>query len=86
MEQLRNTKQHNLRRLLGEFLFSDDSNYWKASAQRRFHPDIEVKLEKYMNENLYVKLMPTVIGRIELEELLIVELKGLLNKRKKRGL
>lgn len=84
MKDLRNTQNHNLRRLLGELKYSNDANYWKASSRRKFHPEIEVKLQNYMKENLYVQMMPTVIGRKEVEELLTSELEGLLNKRLKR--
>jgi hypothetical protein len=84
MKDLRNTQNHNLRRLLGEFLYSDDSNFWKASSRKKFHPEIEAKLEIFMIENLYVRFMPTIIGRKEIEDLLTLELDGILNKRRKR--
>lgn len=85
MKDLRDIQNHNLRRLLGEFLFSDDVNYWKASSRRKFHPDIKAKLEKYLEKHLSMQLMPTIIGQKELEDSLTSMLEGLLNKRKKRG-
>jgi hypothetical protein len=84
MKDIRNTQNHNIRRLLGEHHFSNHKHYWKASSTKKFHPEVEALVISYIESNIYVRSIATVIGRKELEELITSENKQLLNKRKKR--
>ncbi len=86
MADLLNTKNHTLRRSIGERNFSKEIGYQKASSKQSYVPAIETKLNDYMQQNLSVSCMPLEIGRKEFEEWVIESNPNILfyNKRKKR--
>jgi hypothetical protein len=86
MGDLLNTKNHTLRRSIGERLFSKEKGYQKASSKQSYIPAIEKKLNDYMEANLSVSCMALEIGRKEFEEWAIESNPNILfyNKRKKR--
>lgn len=86
MADLLNTKNHTLRRSIGERIFSKEKGYQKASSKQSFIPEIEKKLNDYMILNLSVSCLPLEIGRKEFEEWVIESNPDILfyNKRKKR--
>jgi len=87
MADLLNTKNHTLRRSIGERMFSKEKGYQKASSKQSFIPEIEKKLNDYMTLNLSVSCLPLEIGRKEFEEWVIESNPNVLfyNKRKKRS-
>ena len=86
MVDLLNTKNHTLRRSIGERLFFNETGYMKASSNQSFNPQIEKMLIKYIEENLTVSCLPIEIGRKEFEEWIIESNPDILfyNKRKER--
>jgi hypothetical protein len=86
MTDLLNTKNHTLRRSIGERIFSNEKEYQKASSKQSYIPSIEIKLNNYIMANLSVSCMQLEIGRKEFEEWVIeCNPKNLFyNKRKKR--
>ena len=84
MNDLRNTMNHTLRRLLGEKMFSTRSDYKRASSTQKYSPEIESELEKWMCQNLQISSIPVSLGRKELEERITSTNLQLLNKRTKR--
>lgn len=86
MADLLNTKNHTIRRSIGERNFSKVKGYQKASAKQSYIPAIEKKLNKYIESKLSVSCMPLDIGRKEFEEWVIERYpnNSFYNKRKKR--
>jgi hypothetical protein len=86
MTDLLNTKNHTLRRSIGERNFSKEKGYLKANSKLSYVPTIEKKLNEYMEANLTVSCLPLEIGRKEFEEWVIESNPDILfyNKRKKR--
>lgn len=79
MNDLRNTKNHTLRRNFGHKHFQNHSKFSKASAKKSFDLEIETLLVKMMVKNLTVSLLPVSLGRKEFEEYLCKKY-DLLNK------
>ncbi len=80
------TLNHTFRRSLGEAVFSSHQFYKKANTKEKFHVDIELLLDKYINEKIMISYKPISIGRKEFEEWMqqnSPETK-FLNKRKKK--
>lgn len=68
MADMLNTKNHNLRRLIGEVLFSNTDGYKKANSKVSFTPEIESNLNDWMRKHLTVSYLPIHIGRKEFED------------------
>lgn len=68
MNDLRNTKNHSLRRNLGFNHFSKHKEFFKATAKKSFHADLELLLRELIEKKLTVSLLPVNIGRKEFEE------------------
>lgn len=86
MKDMLNTKNHNLRRLIGESKFSKHKGYKKASSKQSYSEEIEVKLVEWIKNSLTVSSVPIHIGRKEFEDWVQAtnpEIK-FLNKPKKR--
>lgn len=84
MSDIFKTRKHTFRRSLGEYLFNSCNDYSKASTKEKFCERIENELDVYASDNLTVFLLPVLIGRKEIEEKIIEENDGLLNKIKRR--
>lgn len=86
MNDLRNTKNHTLRRNFGHKYFFNHNEFFKATSKLSFNPEIEILLEKLMNEKLSVSLLPVEFGRKEFEEFICskYELLNKYNLRSKR--
>lgn len=85
LRDLRNTKNHSLRRKLGEKLYSQLKSYFPASSKESFPDTIEDKLTNYMEQNLFILALPTNACRKEIEEQAVKKYKKkLLNTRGKR--
>ncbi|MCW9046956.1 MAG: hypothetical protein OQK46_02665 [Gammaproteobacteria bacterium] len=83
MNDVRNTRNHTLRRSIGERKFSKHSHYTKATSSLKYAEDIEILVNKYI-ESLIVSILPVNLGRSELEEYLVSKYDPVYNKRKKR--
>lgn len=70
MNDLRNTKNHTLRRNFGHKHFQNHPKFSKASAKISFDPEIETLLVKMMVKSITVSLLPVSLGRKEFEEYL----------------
>ena len=68
MRDMLNTKNHNLRRLIGEYKFSNHIGYEKASSKKSFNQEIENKLCAWMRKHLEVSCLAINIGRKEFED------------------
>lgn len=86
LADLLDSRNHTLRRSIGEKFFSHEKGYLKASSSDKFPVHIESKIEKWMPVHLKVSLLPIKIGRKEFEEWLQTNHPEIefLNKRKKR--
>lgn len=86
MSDLLNTRNHTLRRSIGERMFLKEKGYQKANSKQSYIPPIEKKLNDYIEANLSVSCLPLEIGRKEFEEWVIESNPNILfyNKRKKR--
>lgn len=82
-KDLRDTRNHTLRRLIGEKQFSHLEGYEKASSRRKYAPHIEDLVVKALCK-MEVKFLPVNFGRKEIEEHLTAKF-DLYNKRTKRS-
>jgi hypothetical protein len=68
LADLLDTRNHTLRRSIGEKYFSNESGYLKANSQTKYPFNIEDKIEKWMINHLKFSFVPVKIGRKEFEE------------------
>ena len=86
MGDLLDSRNHCVRRTLGERLFIVRDGFHKATASLKFPPDIETLLNTHISNHLSIAYLTVPLGRKELEELIDKELdvRFRLNKRGKR--
>jgi hypothetical protein len=86
MNDLLNSMNHTFRRSVGERNFAHIPGYFKAHSKRKFPPQIEEMLEAFLQTNFKVAYLVVELGRKELEEKLIENMKfdRMFNKRRKR--
>ncbi len=68
MKDMIDTRNHVLRRNIGNKLYSEISGFERATSRRKFIDVIEDMLNSHIKENLTVCCMPVELGRKELEE------------------
>lgn len=68
MKDIVDTRNHTLRRSIGTKLFSDRTDFTKASSKQRFCDAIEAELNKFISSSLTLSFIPVPLGRKELEE------------------
>jgi len=88
MGDLRNTKNHNLRRNVGAAKFSEHKEYIKASSSRGYHKEIEEFLNITLEKNFAVSYFEIQIGRKEFEEWIYTKhnsINKLYNHKGRRG-
>ncbi|MBI4478632.1 MAG: hypothetical protein HY651_01280 [Acidobacteria bacterium] len=85
MKDLRDTRNHTLRRQIGAAKFNDRNGYQPATSKRKFPETIEKLLNEYIEKNLSVKLLPVLLGRKEIEERLIEDESPRFNVKTRRG-
>ncbi len=68
MKDMIDTRNHVLRRNIGNKLFCSINGFEPATAKRKFVDVIEEMLNAHIKENLTVHCMPVELGRKELEE------------------
>ena len=70
MADLLNTKNHVIRRNIGNIEYKNEVGFDKASAKKGYVPEIEAKLNKYIVSKLRVSALVVELGRKEFEEYL----------------
>jgi len=85
MRDLLDTRNHTLRRQLGNTKFGKHPSYRAASSSVKFPDDIEQLLTEFMLNHLKVKATPVTLGRKEIEERLIDDRKPKYNIKTRRG-
>ncbi|WP_073174349.1 hypothetical protein [Chryseobacterium vrystaatense] len=86
MSDILNTKNHTLRRNLGNHYFSEHSNYEKPNSKKGFCQEIEMLLNEKIITNLTISYILVDLGRKELEERLYERFSPKYSIKGKRGL
>ena len=84
MGDLLDTRNHSLRRHLGETLYSNTSGYHKATTKQKYPNNIEKRLNRYMVQHLKIKPVVVPFGRKEIEEAIVETQKPIFNIKSKR--
>lgn len=81
MSDICRTVNHTFRKQLGHKKFG------AIKTRKKFEPEIELLLDTFFQEKLYVNFIKVNFGRVEIEEYLVTKYqKNLLNSEKKRKL
>lgn len=79
MSDITRTVNHSFRKQIGHRLFSG------IKSSKKFEDDIEIKLDRYFDETLYIQFIEVNFGRLEIETYLIDKFKEqLINRPKNR--
>ena len=81
MTDMIDTRNHTLRRNIGNKLYVDVEGFVKATSRRKFIDVIENMLNTHIVENLTVCCIPVALGRKELEEKIQKEFKPEYNQK-----
>ncbi len=84
MRDLRDTRNHTLRRKIGKEL-AHHPEFIHATASKKYPDEIERLLTETMRTTLTVAVLPVFFGRKELEEYVIRRLCPSYNKKPRRG-
>ena len=84
MKDLLDTRNHSVRRKIGEMKFSNEAEYQKGSSSHKFPEKIEIELNYILEDNFEVSTVVVAIGRKELEERIVHKYKPIYNVRKAR--
>jgi len=84
MKDLLDTRNHSLRRTIGNRRFSDKKGYEVGTASKKFPVKFEEELNRIFEDNFEVSAIQVKIGRKELEERLVEKFKPVYNSREKR--
>lgn len=84
MTDLLNTQNHVIRRTIGHAKYKNCPGFEKATARKKFIPEIEIKLNKWIESKLEVSVLEVSLGRKELEEYLYEKYKPKYNQKGKR--
>ena len=79
-----NSRQHTVRRALGELRFKDVPGYKKATSSIKYPDHIEDLVEQTM-KRFRISVLPIEFGRKEFEEYIESKHKPVLNRKGKRG-
>jgi hypothetical protein len=85
MRDLLDTRNHTLRRQLGNTKFGKHPSYRAASSRSKFPEEIEKLLTTIMLDKLKVKALPVSLGRKEIEEHVIDQKSPKYNIKGRRG-
>jgi hypothetical protein len=85
MRDLQDSRHHTLRRNIGRHNFSSEIGYEDANTKKKFPRHIEEKIDHWLRERIKISVLPTKLGRKELEEELIKEYDPKYNKRGQRA-
>lgn len=85
MKDIRDSRNHTLRRKIGEALFSNSSNYQKGTCKKKHDDETEIRINQHMESDLKIVYMVVWLGRKELESYLIEKYHPKYNSRKERN-
>lgn len=85
MADFLDSRNHVLRRSLGNALFKDMDGFRRASAHERFPDHIEVRINEYIESQLTAAAVVVPLGRAEIEEQLAGKYRPPYNSKGKRG-
>ncbi len=85
MADFLDSRNHVLRRSLGNTLFKDEEGFRRATARERFADHIEEKITDYIESRLTVTAVVVPLGRTEIEEHLTGRYRPPYNSKGKRG-
>ncbi|WP_196887902.1 GIY-YIG nuclease family protein [Aureivirga sp. CE67] len=85
MSDILNTKNHSVRRNLGNTHYTTEPDYEKASSKKSFSGNIEQMLNERIENHLTMSYIIVDLGRKELEERLFEKLQPRYNLKGKRG-
>ena len=79
MSEINRTVNHSFRKQFGHLRYNG------IKSRKKFTDDIEIILDEYFTENLFVSFLPVNLGRLEIETYLITKFQeSLINSIKKR--
>lgn len=81
MKDMIDTRNHVLRRNIGNKLFCEIRGFEPATARKKFIATIEDMLNTHIQKNLTICCMPVSLGRKELEEKIQFEFKPEYNQK-----
>jgi excinuclease UvrABC nuclease subunit len=84
MKDLLNTQNHVIRRSIGNKKYKDHKGFEKATSHKQFIPEIEAKLNKWIEGKLEISTLVVDLGRKEFEEYLYDKHKPKYNNKGKR--
>ena len=79
MRDLRDTRNHSLRRHVGFKLYDE-----KATSSKKFLPKNEERLDDFFRRNIRISYLPVSLGRKELEESIFANHNPVYNQKGKR--
>ena len=85
MRDLQDSRHHTLRRNIGRRNFSSEIGYEDANTKKKFPRHIEEKVDHWLRERIKISVLPTKLGRKELEEELIKKYDPKYNKKGQRA-
>ena len=68
MRDLLETRNHVLRRKIGYTKYSNTTGYQKATSSKKFNPEVEEKINRWIQSHLEISTLVVGLGRKELEE------------------
>lgn len=84
MADLLNTQNHVIRRTIGNVKYKNHPGFEKATSHKKYIPEIETKLNKWIKSKLEISILAVELGRKELEEFLYEKYKPKYNNKGKR--
>lgn len=84
MADLLNTQNHVIRRTIGNTKYNEHIGFEKATSHKKFIPEIEIKLNEWIESKLEISTLAVDLGRKELEEFLYEKYKPKYNNKGKR--
>jgi hypothetical protein len=85
MTDLLDSRNHVLRRSIGNEMFAGEPEFIKATARRRFTDELEDRLREFIVRNIRVSAVVVPFGRAEIEEYMTGKYRPKYNNKGKRG-
>lgn len=70
MRDLRDTRNHVLRRTIGHTFYREHEHFTMATSKQKFPEEIEMLVSDHLCKRLKISYLPIALGRKELEELI----------------
>lgn len=72
-KDMKNTQNNTIRRNIGKYHYNNHSEYYPATSKKKYAPSIESLINEYCSKYLAVSFAIVHVGRLEVEEFLIVK-------------